>query len=397
MALFGGKRASMKRWVASKAALISQIPRPTDFPQVHSDGPDADRVLVFGTGIAAGWGATSHADALPGRLARSISDLTTRGTDVDVLSYAELALADARNELFGAKLWRFDIIVVSLGDTDALRLTEPELWRQNLTVFLDELTRAAGEHTRIELLGIAPVGSIAVYSGSNAALADAHARLLDAVSAEIVAAFPRVNFLDLSADHTDYQALSEELADASLDDLNAARVQARDRPRGPAGQNALEREEERIAAVQSMRILDTAHDPRFDHIVTMARQLYGTSGAAFAVVDRERVWHKSATEGVPSEVPKDASFCSTTILLRGPHIVPDMLLENAPSDTSAADAVGVRFYAGYPVESPSGEQIGALCVFDEKPRELKDVDETMLRQLALLIQAELQVDALERR
>jgi GAF domain-containing protein len=70
-----------------------------------------------------------------------------------------------------------------------------------------------------------------------------------------------------------------------------------------------------------------------------------------------------------------------------------MLADAAPADTTAASEVGVRFYAGYPVESPSGEQIGALCIFDPKPRERADFDETMLRQLALLIEAELEVDA----
>jgi len=82
---------------------------------------------------------------------------------------------------------------------------------------------------------------------------------------------------------------------------------------------------------------------------------------------------------------------------RGPHVVADMRNGSAPEDTTAADDVGVRFYAGYHVESPSGEQIGALCIFDEKPRADSEFDATMLRQLALLIEAELRVDALEPR
>ena len=49
----------------------------------------------------------------------------------------------------------------------------------------------------------------------------------------------------------------------------------------------------------------------------------------------------------------------------------------------------VRFYAGFPVESPSGHRIGALCVFDSKPRDPDTVNAVLLRQLALLVQKEL--------
>lgn len=47
-----------------------------------------------------------------------------------------------------------------------------------------------------------------------------------------------------------------------------------------------------------------------------------------------------------------------------------------------------RFYAGFPIESPSGERIGVLCVFDPEPR-VDEVDTVLLRELALMVQAEL--------
>jgi GAF domain-containing protein len=51
----------------------------------------------------------------------------------------------------------------------------------------------------------------------------------------------------------------------------------------------------------------------------------------------------------------------------------------------------IRFYAGFPIESPSGERIGSLCVFDPKPRSLAEVDQVLLRELALLVQRELRM------
>jgi hypothetical protein len=49
----------------------------------------------------------------------------------------------------------------------------------------------------------------------------------------------------------------------------------------------------------------------------------------------------------------------------------------------------VRFFAGFPIESPSGERIGALCVFDPAPGTRAGADSVLLRQLALMIQEEL--------
>ena len=74
-----------------------------------------------------------------------------------------------------------------------------------------------------------------------------------------------------------------------------------------------------------------------------------------------------------------------------------MLVLDAQTDSRVATSPQVtgdpkiRFYAGFPVESPTGARIGALCVFDPEPRDEADVDPAMLQQLAHLIQAELRV------
>jgi hypothetical protein len=361
---------------------------------VNSDGGDANRVLIVGAGLAVGWGATSHVDALPGSLARALSDLTDVGTDVDVVADPWMLLSDTARTLADSKLWRYDLVVLTLGVNEALSLESPRRWRKDLRSTLASLRSAAAPSARFVVVGIEPVGSLAVLDGPNADRANVAAAALDAASLELCASIPGVTFISLTSGSDNYGATAEELADSVLDDIFASRAEAGSAVRGAAGQAAEERERERQAAVDGVNIIDTPAEDRFDRIVTMARQLYGTSGAAFAIVDRDRVWHKSKSEGVPVEVPKSQSFCSTTIQLRGPHVVPDMLVEAAPDDTTAAAEVGVRFYAGYPVEAPNGEQIGALCIFDEKPRTGEVFDETMLRQLALLIQVELQVESI---
>ena len=53
----------------------------------------------------------------------------------------------------------------------------------------------------------------------------------------------------------------------------------------------------------------------------------------------------------------------------------------------------IRFYAGYPLTTPTGERIGALCVFDPKPRSFTGDEKGLLQDLALWVQKEMMIDA----
>ncbi|BDZ50277.1 hypothetical protein GCM10025867_25180 [Frondihabitans sucicola] len=49
----------------------------------------------------------------------------------------------------------------------------------------------------------------------------------------------------------------------------------------------------------------------------------------------------------------------------------------------------MRFFAGHPVESPSGHRIGVLCVFDPEPRDPGSLEQTQLAAFAHAIQEEI--------
>jgi GAF domain-containing protein len=71
-------------------------------------------------------------------------------------------------------------------------------------------------------------------------------------------------------------------------------------------------------------------------------------------------------------------------------VVPDV--DEAPEFRDAQWLKGgdhVRFYAGYPLEAPGGERVGALCVMNRTPRPFGPADISMLRDLALRAQREL--------
>jgi GAF domain-containing protein len=112
--------------------------------------------------------------------------------------------------------------------------------------------------------------------------------------------------------------------------------------------------------------------------------------AVLTVLDHDKQLIRTSTRTPITELPRAGSFCDTTIRLRGGMVVPDALDDERFRDYPlVAGDPAFRYYAGFPIESPSGERIGALCVFDPEPREADEADLTRLRDLALMVQRRL--------
>jgi hypothetical protein len=98
----------------------------------------------------------------------------------------------------------------------------------------------------------------------------------------------------------------------------------------------------------------------------------------------------SATGMEPSVVPRDQTFCDVTIRRAGHLVVEDASrdarYEGFPAVTGRT---AVRSCAGYPIESPDGHRIGALCVMDDEPRRFTAHDLALLRSLAQAAQGHL--------
>lgn len=138
-----------------------------------------------------------------------------------------------------------------------------------------------------------------------------------------------------------------------------------------------------------MRVLDTAATERFDRITRLAQQLFGAAGAEVNLIDRDRQWTKSSTSQHGSEVARDESFCSRTILQPDLLVVADAREDERFRDLQFVQSGGVRFYAGVPLLGAGGERVGALCVFGPEPRTLNGMEGKLLTDLARWAQDEL--------
>ena len=154
-------------------------------------------------------------------------------------------------------------------------------------------------------------------------------------------------------------------------------------------------EEQRLASLYALEILDTPTEPRFDRLVEEARQVTETPIALVTLVDTARQWFKAHAGFEIRESPRDESFCAHAILGEEIMQVPDALEDDRFADNPAvAGPARVRFYAGVPLALDDGSCVGTLCVADHRPRLLDDEQLAELRRLAALVVAELQAPGL---
>jgi GAF domain-containing protein len=144
----------------------------------------------------------------------------------------------------------------------------------------------------------------------------------------------------------------------------------------------------RQSALDRLAVVDTYPSPIIDRLVESTRNLFGTTGAAVTFLDHGRRWVKSAVGAGTADSARSDSFCDLAIESSGVFVVENTHQHPRLSASRGANEA-VRFYAGYPIEAPSGHRVGVLCIMDVLPRKFGASDSALLRKLALQVQSEL--------
>jgi DNA-binding response OmpR family regulator len=150
-------------------------------------------------------------------------------------------------------------------------------------------------------------------------------------------------------------------------------------------------EEERLAALARLAVLDTPREERFDRITRIAAEVFDAPVALLTLVDRERQWFQSHHGAETRESPLDVSFCGHAVFDRKPLIVPDTLLDDRFADNPVVTGEPrVRSYAGFPLILSDGHCVGTLCVLDFRPRNFDEKAIGRLHDLAAVALSELE-------
>jgi len=143
-------------------------------------------------------------------------------------------------------------------------------------------------------------------------------------------------------------------------------------------------EEQRLRILRSYSLLDTESEDFYNQITAVAAAELGMPVAVISLVDRERIWFKSAVGVEITEIPRDPTFCSSAILSDDVYEVEDTRLI-ATTCELVTGVMGVRFYAGAPLIDSNGFRLGTLCVLDQQPNKLTSAQRERLSELASLV------------
>ena len=128
----------------------------------------------------------------------------------------------------------------------------------------------------------------------------------------------------------------------------------------------------RLADLDEYRILDTPPEPAFDDLARLSARLCGAEVGVIAFMDATRVWLKARVGIDVTELPRESSICSRAVLANDLFAIPDIAAHpEFKRHPLAVAEVGMRFFAAMPLVSPRGHAVGALCVLDRQPRQLR--------------------------
>ncbi|MEO7551321.1 MAG: GAF domain-containing protein [Croceibacterium sp.] len=155
-------------------------------------------------------------------------------------------------------------------------------------------------------------------------------------------------------------------------------------------------EQRRMAAVRRYDILDSPPDGAFDRITALAARRFGVPISIISIVDEDRIWFKSHHGLAVAEIGRDPGLCASAILSQDPHVLTDASFDpRSLANPLVAGDFGLRFYAGVPLRTSDGHNLGTLCIIDKKSRSVDEQEIEDLKDLASVVmdQLELQLSA----
>jgi hypothetical protein len=374
-------------WVVSRVRRDGELAFPTDPPISHGSGPDPDRVLILGGLIVRGLGVASYDLALSGHLARQLAARTGRGADVETRGIPKFDTFLAAQALRDENVPRFDVVLLMLGIAEVISMRPIAAYRSDIRKLLATIAEVSPRQQPVLIAGVAPFMQgmdvpqfVADWMERRILVQNAETQRAceETGAAQYVPFAPTRAGIRYGRDaSTVYDSWATALVPAvvaAMDATSATPAPALD-------------EGARQQALDDLGV-DPAPDAAVDRIVEMARDMLGVDSASLNLIDHDRQWTKAAAGLDAHDVPRGEAVCNTTIQTPGIYVVEDMDADPAYRESVWATGDGhVRFYAGYPLEAPGGERVGALCVMDREPRHFTRSETATLRDLALRVQA----------
>ena len=148
----------------------------------------------------------------------------------------------------------------------------------------------------------------------------------------------------------------------------------------------------RLRALERLNIVDSAEESPFESVVELVRQVLRVPICAVSLVDADRQWFKASRGLNVRETSRDISFCNHAIKRVTPFIVSDATRNPVfASNPLVTGSPHIRSYAGIPLRTVEGYNIGTLCAIDVVPREFYTSEMTILANFAKIVVSDIEL------
>ncbi|MDQ3047780.1 MAG: GAF domain-containing protein [Bacteroidota bacterium] len=140
----------------------------------------------------------------------------------------------------------------------------------------------------------------------------------------------------------------------------------------------------RLKTLEYFDVLNNLPDQYFNNLAKIIAVTFNTPIALISFVGKDSVFFKGnfGMNGV-QQVDRTDSLCSIAILDPEPTIFKDALKEPCLlANPLVIGEFGLQFYAGAPIITSDGYNIGTVCIVDKKPRDFSQKETEVLQLFA---------------
>ena len=166
---------------------------------------------------------------------------------------------------------------------------------------------------------------------------------------------------------------------------------------GGSSPQAPDPEAARLAAVRDYNLIDTPPDTEFDRMTDLAARVFDVPVAVISIVDEQRVWLKSRHGIDVEELTRERGLGSPGSLHEQTLIIDDVTEDQRTANLASAENPTFVFYAGVPLITGDGHNLGSFAIADTRPRHLTPAEVASLEDLAAMALHEMELRRAARR
>ena len=137
--------------------------------------------------------------------------------------------------------------------------------------------------------------------------------------------------------------------------------------------------------MRRFHILDTPPEAAFERLTRLAARLFNVPVAIIKLIGEDRQWLKSSCGLAFIEPERGGTLGDQDILTDEVLVVPDITQDaRFAQNTLVTGETAIRFYAGAPLHTAGGYNIGTFAIMGQEPRQLSEAEISALSDLAAL-------------